>query len=219
MLYLLPTPIGNLSDVSFRFIEVVKECDYLLCEDTRKSSILLNHYDLRIPLKSYHVHNERKKSDLVLQDLLSGMTLGLLTDAGTPGISDPGSFLVRRCREEGVEVVALPGPCAALVALSASGLGTARFQFFGFLPKRKLQKALLEILDFPGTTIAYESPYRIVATLKRLKELDPKREIVVARELTKKFETFVRGTAEEVLEGLHTTKGEFVLLIGEKGAL
>ncbi|MCH9610689.1 MAG: Ribosomal RNA small subunit methyltransferase I [Chlamydiales bacterium] len=213
LLYLFPTPIGNLSDVTFRFLEYVKQCDYLLCEDTRRSSILLKHYDLTIPLKSFHLHNERKKSDLVLSDLESGMTIGLLSDAGTPGVNDPGNFLVQQCRERELEVVALPGPCAAIVALSGSGLDMRRFQYFGFLPKRKLQKALLEILDFPGTTIAYESPYRIRATLKKLLELEPTRRVCVARELTKKFESYYVGTVSEVLEQLDSTKGEFVLLI------
>ena len=215
MLYIFPTPIGNLSDVTFRFLEVVKTCDYLLCEDTRRSGILLKHYELRIPLKSFHLHNERKKCEHVLHDLEAGMTVGLLSDAGTPGINDPGNFLVQQCREKDLEVVALPGPCAAIVALSASGLNMSRFQYFGFLPKKpgKLRKTLQEILDYAGTSITYESPYRILATLKALLELDPEREVVVARELTKKFETYYRGTPQEVLDSLKTTKGEFVLLI------
>ncbi len=215
MLFLFPTPIGNLSDVTLRFIQTVKECDYLLCEDTRRSSILLNHYELKIPLKSFHLHNERKKCESVLNDLKAGMTIGLLSDAGTPGINDPGSHLVRQCRDNQIEVVALPGPCAAIVALSASGLYMNRFQYFGFLPKKpgKLSKTLQEILNYPGTTIAYESPYRILATLKALLEIAPDRELVVARELTKKFETYYRGKPEEVLNSIKSTKGEFVLLI------
>ncbi len=215
MLFLLPTPIGNLSDVSFRFIETVKQCDYLLCEDTRRSAILLNHYELRIPLKSFHLHNERTKSATVIHDLEAGKTIGLLSDAGTPGINDPGNYLVRLCLAADLKVVALPGPCAAIVALSASGLDMSRFQYFGFLPKKpgKLRKTLQEILDYPGTTITYESPYRILATLKLLVELDPEREIVVARELTKKFETYYKGKPQELLSSLKTTKGEFVLLI------
>ncbi|MCP5469362.1 MAG: 16S rRNA (cytidine(1402)-2'-O)-methyltransferase [Chlamydiales bacterium] len=215
MLYILPTPIGNLADVSFRFLECVKECDYLLCEDTRRSRILIKHYDLDIKLQSFHLHNEKTKAARVLSDLEMGKTIGLLSDAGTPGINDPGSHLVRLCREQELDVVALPGPCAAITALSASGLDTTRFQFFGFLPKKpgKLRKILTEILDFPGTTIAYESPYRVIATLKALEELDPDRLLVVARELTKKFESYYRGNAAEILSQIKTPKGEFVLLI------
>jgi len=218
MLYLIATPIGNLQDFTFRAIETIRNCDYLLCEDTRRSRILLDHYELKKPLKSFHRLNERSKATFVLSDLKEGKTIGLLSDAGTPGISDPGEKLVRKCREEDIPVVSIPGPCAAIVALSTSGFDSSRFQFFGFLPKKKgkLKKLLNETLLFPGTSLCYESPYRLVSTLKILVALDPERKCGVARELTKKFETFVQGTSLEVLSFFEKSppKGEIVLLIG-----
>ena len=217
MLYLISTPIGNLGDFTFRAIETLKSCDYLLCEDTRRTRILLNHYDLRVPMRSFHSYNEGKKLVSVLEDLENEKVIGLVSDAGTPGISDPGSRLVQACREADLRVEAIPGACAVIVALSASGLDTARFQFLGFPPRKKgkVTRLLEECLAFSGTSILYESPYRLVAILKILVELDPERLCVVGRELTKKFEEYVRGSAVELLE--HFTrkapKGEIVLMI------
>lgn len=136
MLFLVATPIGNLSDITFRAIETLKSCDYILCEDTRHSRPLLTHYDIQKPLKSFHKFNEALKEDHIIKDLQDGMKIALVSDAGTPGISDPGLKLVQRCREEGIDVVAIPGACAAIIALSCSGFDTNRFQFFGFLPKK-----------------------------------------------------------------------------------
>lgn len=217
MLFLISTPIGNLDDFSFRAVNTICNLDYLLCEDTRRTRILLNHYDLKVSLKSFNAHSEGTKLARVVQDIQKGMQVGLVSDAGTPGISDPGSRLVMACRQEGIDVVAVPGACAVIAALSASGLDTARFQFFGFLPRKKgkLTRAFKEILAYPGTTICYESPYRLKASLKILVELQPDRKCVIARELTKRFEEYVEGTATQLLEhyAKKTLKGEIVLMV------
>lgn len=216
-MFLIATPIGNLKDISPRALETIAACDYLLCEDTRHTRNLLNHFELKVPLRSFHLFNEASKESEVIYDLKQGKTIGLVSDAGTPGISDPGERLVARCRAEDIPVTPIPGPCAAIAALSASGLPTTRFQFFGFLPRKsgRLTKTLEEMLTYPGTSVCYESPYRLAKTLKIVAQLDPERECVVAREITKKFETFMKGTATTLLA--HFTakppKGEIVLLI------
>ncbi len=224
MLYLIATPIGTLADISFRALKTIEECDYLLCEDTRHTQKLLHHYELRKPLKSYHAFNEAAREKNILADLKEGKTIGLLSDAGTPGISDPGMRLVKRCHEEGLALSAIPGPCAAIMALICSGFTTERFQFLGFLPVKKGKRGLLlqEALEYPGTTIAYESPYRILSTLEILQELAPEHPIALARELTKKFEQIHRGTPLTLRAEWKekAPKGEFVLLIAplqEKG--
>jgi 16S rRNA (cytidine1402-2'-O)-methyltransferase len=220
MLYLIATPIGNLADFSFRALQTIELCDYLLCEDTRHSSILLNHYKIKKPLKSYHKFNEKKREEEIIHDLKEGKVIGLISDAGTPCIADPGARLVNVCLKAGLEVTPIPGASAIIVALSASGLETNRFQFLGFLPRKKGQhlKMLTEMLEYSGTSICYESPYRIKATLEVLASLDPEREVVIARELTKKFEEFSRGTASLLNQAWEkrTPKGEFVLLVGGK---
>ena len=217
MLFLISTPIGNLKDITFRALETLKACDYVLCEDTRRTRILLEHYGLKIPLKSFHLFNEAAKEAQVIQDLKKGLQVGLVSDAGTPGISDPGERLVKRCRQEQINVIPIPGPCAAIAALAASGLGTARFQFFGFLPRKKgkLTKVLEEILNYEGTTVCYESPFRLAETLKILAALEPQRECTVAREITKKFETHAHGSSQMLAElfSKEKPKGEIVLLI------
>jgi 16S rRNA (cytidine1402-2'-O)-methyltransferase len=217
MLYLIATPIGNLADITYRAIETLKSCDYILCEDTRHSQILLHHYEIRKPLKSYHKFNEAYRFDSILQDLQSGQTIGLISDAGTPGISDPGQGLVKMCIEHHIAVTAIPGPCAAIQALSCSGLPTERFQFWGFLARKEnaLKKELQEILSYPGTTICYESPHRVAQVLETIDSIDPDRQLVISRELTKKFEEIVRGTSRMLIEHWKekTIKGECVLLI------
>lgn len=217
MLFLVATPIGNLSDISLRAIETLKTCDYILCEDTRHSGILLHHYEIQKPLKSFHKFNEASKADTILDDLRAGKQICLISDAGTPGISDPGADLVKLCVEQKLAVTAIPGPCAAIQALSCSGLPTDRFQFWGFLAKKEndLKKELHAILSYPGSTICYESPHRLLSVLKLIGEIEPQRQLVVARELTKKFEEIIRGTASELLERWETgaVKGEIVLLI------
>lgn len=218
MLFLVATPIGNLQDITFRAIETLKNSDYILCEDTRHSLTLLKHYGVEKPLKSFHKFSEVAKEDFVIEDLKSGKQVALISDAGTPGISDPGALIVKRCAEENIPVTSIPGPCAAITALTCSGLDTNLFQFFGFLPKKtkELKSTLGSILDYSGTTICYESPFRLLEVLKTLVELSPNRPIVICRELTKKFEEIKRGTAEELITHFeaHPLKGEIVLLIG-----
>lgn len=219
MLYLVATPIGNLSDITIRAVEILRTSDYILCEDTRHSKTLLDHYGIEKTLKSFHKFNENFKADAVIEDLKEGKSVALISDAGTPGISDPGTPLVQRCIAEGIKVIAIPGPCAAIAALSCSGCDTDRFQFFGFLPKKQgeLQKALQEILIYPGTTVCYESPFRLLDVLKCLEILAPERPIAIARELTKKFEEVKRGTAGELWrtweDADKNVKGEIVLMI------
>lgn len=217
MLYLIATPIGNLSDITFRAIETLKACDYILCEDTRHSLILLNHYEIRKPLKSYHKFSESSQAQEIIEDLLNGKNIALISDAGTPGISDPGESLVKLCIENNVPMTAIPGPCAAIQAISCSGLSTEHFQFIGFLEKKEkaLQEEMRSIMIYQGTTICYESPHRLLATLEVIHQIDPNRLLVVARELTKKFEEIQRGTAKELLEywESHPLKGEIVLMI------
>lgn len=216
MLYLVATPIGNLGDITFRAIETLKICDYILCEDTRHSLPLLSHYDIKKPLKSYHKFNEVESQQAILEDLQSGKKIALISDAGTPGICDPGALLVQRCVEQGYPVISIPGPCAAISALTTSGFNTEKFQFVGFLPKKntELKNCLLDILNYPGTTISYESPERLLDTLSLIHELASDRQVAVARELTKKFEEIQRGTPKQLIDywNAHTLKGEIVLL-------
>lgn len=217
MLYLISTPIGNLGDFTFRAIKTIESCDYLLCEDTRRSKILLDHYELKKPLKSFHKFNEKGRLEGVLADLREGKTIGLLSDAGTPCIADPGFELVAKCRQEGLQVFSIPGASAIATALCASGFDASRFQFLGFLPKKTkaLKEFLTEALNYSGTTVFFESPYRIKATLKVLDQLDCHRQIAVARELTKKFESYYFGTSKDLLELWKDKppKGECILLI------
>lgn len=222
MLYLVATPIGNLADITFRAIETLKICDYILCEDTRHSLNLLNHYEINKPLKSFHKFSEASKENSIIADLQEGKQIALISDAGTPGISDPGTRLVQACVKEGLSVIAIPGPCAAITAISSSGLETDRFQFIGFLPKKpsELKRKLKELLAYPGTTICYESPHRLLEVLQEIDAIDPKRPLVIARELTKKFEETIRGTANELHDHWKdkTVKGEIVLLISGQTA-
>ncbi|MEC7840477.1 MAG: 16S rRNA (cytidine(1402)-2'-O)-methyltransferase [Chlamydiota bacterium] len=217
MLSLVATPIGNLGDITYRAVETLKTSNYILCEDTRHSKILMMKYEITTPCKSYHQFNESKMEDSVISDLKNGKNVSLITDAGTPGISDPGSRLVARCISENIDVTSIPGPCACIAALTSSGLDTTIFQFVGFLPKKELalKKAMSDILIYNGTTIAYESPNRLIKLLEVIATLDSERILVVGRELTKKFETFYRGTPEVVLEQLKKkpVKGEIVILI------
>lgn len=216
MLYLVATPIGNLSDISYRAVETLKFCDLILCEDTRHSATLLHHYSIHRPLKSYHKFNEASRLDEIVADLKAGKNIALISDAGTPGIADPGALLVKRCIEQDIAVTAVPGACAAIHALSCSGLSTERFQFYGFLPRKEgeIKRALHEILAYSGTTICYESAKRLQDLLALIDKIEPSRRLMIARELTKKFEEIVRGSARELLEQLaaHEVKGEIVLL-------
>jgi 16S rRNA (cytidine1402-2'-O)-methyltransferase len=217
MLLLVATPLGNLSDITYRAIETLNSCDYILCEDTRHSARLLSHYKIVKPCRSFHKFNEKAQADNVIADLHRGLRIAVISDAGTPGISDPGQGLVARAIEEGILVSAIPGPCAAIAALTSSGLSSDRFQFCGFLPRKEgeLKKEILQILDFCGTSICYESPRRLIDTLKLFAGIAGDRKLVVARELTKIHEEILHGTAYELLNKLadRVIKGEIVLLI------
>jgi 16S rRNA (cytidine1402-2'-O)-methyltransferase len=217
VLYLVSTPIGNLADFSFRAVDLLKKCDYILCEDTRHSHHLLKHYQIDTPLHSFHKFNETKTEKKILEDLKAGKTLALISDAGTPLISDPGGQLVAKCCEEGLPVSTLPGACAATSALILSGLPSSPFQFIGFLPKtqKDLQFTLSKSLTYHGTTISYESPHRIEETLSLLLLLSKDRKLCIARELTKLHEECLWGNAEQLLAHFkeHPPRGEMVLLI------
>lgn len=213
MLFVIATPIGHLADLSLRALETLKQCDALLCEDTRHSLRLLQHYRIEKRLISYHKFKEQEALEKILGELSAGKTLGLISDAGTPCINDPGQRLVDACLSRGIAVSAIPGPCSVIQALVLSGFDTKRFQFIGFLPKNPL-KTLQEALAFPGTTVAFESPERLIDTLSLL---PPDRGVAVVREMTKTFEECKRGTAQEILAHYqkHPPKGEIVLLIQE----
>jgi 16S rRNA (cytidine1402-2'-O)-methyltransferase len=220
MLYIVPTPVGNLEDITLRALRVLKEADLILAEDTRTSSVLLKHYDIHRPLQSYHKFNEHKAVDMLVERLKGGETMALVSDAGTPGISDPGFLLARECVRAGVEVQCLPGATAVVPALGASGLPCDKFVFEGFLPQKKGRMTRLQQLSAEERTIVlYESPYRVVKTLEQLAEvMGPDRQVAVCREISKVHEQTVRGTISEALTHFkeHAPKGEFVIIIGQK---
>jgi 16S rRNA (cytidine1402-2'-O)-methyltransferase len=220
MIYLVATPIGNLGDITLRALEVLKRCDYILCEDTRHASILLKHYQIKKPLKSYHKFSEGKSESRILDDLRDGKEIALLSDAGTPGICDPGAALVKRCREEGLAVTALPGACAPIVALTLSGMGMEQFQFVGFLPKKlgELKERLRAMTTYAGTSICFETPHRIEKTVAHLVEIAPHHRIGIVREMTKVFEECLLMTPADLLAHIKQKplRGEMVLLIEGK---
>lgn len=216
-LYLVATPIGNLEDITLRALRVLKECDVIAAEDTRHTGGLLRHFGLSKPLVSYFKFNEAKRSEEIITRLQRGEKIALVTDAGSPGISDPGERVVKAVLKAGLRVESVPGACALITALTASGLPTDEFHFVGFLPHKSGQRAnQLEALKLQsGTLVFYESPYRIEKMLQELCVAFPGRQVVLARELTKKFEEFLRGTPAELLERTkdRTLKGEFVVLV------
>ena len=216
-LYLCATPIGNLEDITYRVLRTLEEVDLIAAEDTRHSIKLLNHFDIKTPMTSYHEFNKIEKAKYLVQELLSGKNIALVTDAGTPGISDPGEELVKFAYEAGVEVTSLPGPAACITALTLSGLSTRRFCFEAFLPQdKKEKKAILEeLLTETRTTIIYEAPHRLLKTLKELLETLGNRKITICRELTKKYETAFLTTLQEavVYYTEHEPKGECVLVM------
>ncbi len=216
-LYLVPTPIGNLEDMTLRAIRVLKESDLILAEDTRTSSRLLQHFEIETPMQSHHMHNEHKILDRVLQRLKGGETISVISDAGTPGISDPGFLLVRACIEEGIEVECLPGPTAFVPALVNSGFPCDKFVFEGFLPVKKGRQTRLELLSRETRTlILYESPHKLLKTLEQLaSHFGEERTASVSRELTKIYEETLRGSLAELKAHfeLHPPKGEFVLIV------
>ncbi len=216
-LYIVPTPVGNLEDMTFRAVKVLKEADLILAEDTRTSSVLLKHYDIHGKLESHHKFNEHKTVETVKERILAGLDVALISDAGTPGISDPGFLLVRTCVREGIEVQTLPGATAFVPALVSSGFPCDRFCFEGFLPVKKgRQTRLLELASEPRTMIFYESPFRLVKTLLQFAEFfGEDRECSVAREISKMFEEHRRGTLAEVAAWYqeHEPKGEIVIIV------
>jgi len=218
MLYIVPTPIGNLKDITVSAIETLKEVDIILAEYTRQTQKLTKHYGIDKMLWSHHKFNEHKATDSIIQKLKAGTNFALVSDGGTPGISDPGFFLVRACIEAGVQIISLPGAVAFIPALINSGFPCDKFVFEGFLPHKKGRKTLLEKIAIEErTVILYESPHRIIKTLEQIiAYISPDRPIAISRELTKTFEENLRGTAAEMLEHFknHKPKGEFVLIVG-----
>ena len=214
-LYLVATPIGNLEDITFRAIRILKEVDLIAAEDTRQTLKLLNYYKINKPLISYHRHNEEVKQEVLIQKLKEGQNIALVSDAGTPVISDPGEVIVKEALKENIKVIPIPGACALINALIASGLDTKEFSFYGFLSlNKKLRKEKLqEIRKENKTIILYEAPHKLTSTLKDLSEILEDRKIVVARELTKIHEEFLSGTASEILENYKEPKGEHIILI------
>lgn len=216
-LYVVPTPIGNLEDITLRAINVLKEVDFILAEDTRTTSHLLRHLDIEKPMHSHHKFNEHATVARVAESIASGRNVALVSDAGTPGISDPGFLLVRKCVEEGIDVETLPGATALIPAVVQSGFPCDKFSFEGFLPQKKgRMKRIQELAAEERTLIFYESPYRVVKCLEQFAEvMGMERRVAVVREITKKFEETVRGTLEEVIAHFkeHEPKGEFVIVV------
>lgn len=216
-LYICATPIGNLEDITIRVLNTLKEVDLIAAEDTRHSIKLLNHYEINKPLTSYHEHNKAKKGTVLIDKLLDGQNIALVSDAGMPGISDPGEDIVKLCIENQLEVEVLPGASAIITALVASGISTKKFSFEGFLDrnKKKRRERLKKIKTDDRTLVFYESPHRLIDTLKDMQEILNDRHIAVARELTKKYEEVVRGNISEIINHFKTKspKGEFVLLV------
>ena len=216
-LYIVPTPVGNLDDMTFRAVQVLKDVDLILAEDTRTSSVLLKKYGITTHAESHHKFNEHSKADIIKDRILSGLSVALISDAGTPGISDPGFLLVRTCAEAGINVITLPGPTACIPAIVNSGLPCDRFCFEGFLPQKKgRQTRLTELATEKRTMVFYESPYRLVKTLGQLVEyFGAERKAAVCREISKLHETTSRGTLAELAEfyTAHEPKGEIVIVV------
>lgn len=216
-LYLCATPIGNLQDITLRVLETLKTVDLVACEDTRKTLQLLNHFEISKPVTSYYEHNKMTKGDVIIQQLKDGKNIALVSDAGMPGISDPGYDLVQQCLAEDIPFTVLPGAVAAITGLVLSGLPTDRFSFEGFIPRQKKERLqyFQNLAQEERTMIFYESPHRLEDTLKTMAEVFPERSMAAARELTKKFEEIVRGTPSEVLAHFESEgiRGEFVLLL------
>ena len=219
-LYLCATPIGNLEDMTYRVVRTLQEADLIAAEDTRNSIKLLNHFEIKTPMTSYHEYNKIEKGKKLVEKLQSGMNIALITDAGTPGISDPGEELVKMCYESGIEVTSLPGAAACITALTLSGLSTRRFAFEAFLPtdKKEKQEILKELANETRTMILYEAPRRLIKTLKELRDTVGNRKITICRELTKKHETAFATTLEEAISYYESNepKGECVLVLEGK---
>jgi len=220
ILYIVATPIGNLKDITLRALETLKSVDLIAAEDTRHTKILLDHYDIHAPLTSYFEHNQIKKTEYIIEQLKQGRSVALVSDAGTPGISDPGFVVINSAIKEGIKVDAMPGACALITGLVLSGLPTDKFIFEGFLsPKTAArQRRLKELIGDERTIILYESPHRALKTIADIVAIMPQAELVCVREATKMFEEVTRGKPEEVLQHFqnHAPKGEFVLIISQK---
>lgn len=214
-LYIVATPIGNLEDVTIRALNVLKEVDLIAAEDTRHTLKLLNHFEITKPLISYHRHNEETKKEVLIEKLKNGENIALVSDAGTPGICDPGEKVIKEAIAENIEIIPIPGACAFVNALICSGIDTSEFSFLGFLPiNKKLRKIKLEEIEKSNKTmIIYEAPHKLSATLEDLKKVLEDRKIVIARELTKIHEEFIRGTVQEIITKVDSLKGEFVIII------
>lgn len=215
-LYIVSTPIGNLEDISLRAIETLQSSDLILCEDTRTSNKLLSHYQIKKPLKSYHAHNEDARIDLIIKRLKEGNIISIISDSGTPGISDPGSKLIRACINECITISPIPGSNALMTALVMSGFEIKSFYFEGFIPQKKgRQTKLREIASRKEMTVFYESPFRIKKLINELVELCPNREIALCRELTKKFEEVIRGRVIDIKKKIDSIKlkGEFTVIV------
>ncbi|MFL2591757.1 MAG: 16S rRNA (cytidine(1402)-2'-O)-methyltransferase [Flavobacteriaceae bacterium] len=214
-LFLIPTPIGNLADITVRSISILSEVDYVLCEDTRRTAKLINHLNIKKNLKSFHKFNEHSKIKNIIDDLKKGLTIGIVSDAGSPGISDPGYLIVKNCLDNNIEVESLPGPTALIPAIVISGIPCERFTFEGFLPVKKGRKKRLE--DLSGeirTMVFYESPHKISKTLNDLKiYLGEHRKVSVSKELTKIYESTIRGTLGSISLGEGKVRGEFVIVV------
>lgn len=221
MLYLVPTPVGNLEDITMRALRVLREADLILAEDTRTSGLLLKHFDIRKPMLSYHKFNEHQTVERIVERLLAGETIAVVSDAGTPGISDPGFLVAREAIRAGVEVSCLPGPTAVVPALVASGLPCDRFCFEGFLPQKKgRQTRIAALAEETRTMVFYESPHRVVKALQQFVEtFGPDRPVAVCREISKVYEDIVRGSLADVLAHFqeHEPRGEFVIVVGGAG--
>lgn len=214
-LYIVATPIGNLEDITLRALRILKEVDLIAAEDTRQTLKLLNHFEIAKPLISYHRHNEEVKSEILIEKLKNGENIALVSDAGTPGICDPGEEVIKKAIENNIEVIPIPGACAMINALITSGISTSEFSFLGFLPlNKKLRKEKLEeIKKSEKTIIIYEAPHKMKATLEDLKNILENRKIVLARELTKIHEEFIRKNIDEILNEVDNLKGEMILVI------
>jgi 16S rRNA (cytidine1402-2'-O)-methyltransferase len=214
MLYIVATPIGNLEDISLRALSTLKIVDYILCEDTRRTKKLLNHYDIHVKVFSFHGFNEKQKEEMVIEHLRDGKKIALVSDAGMPTISDPGEMLVKRCQSEKLLITCIPGPSAIITALALSGMTTSSFQFLGFFPKKngEILKAIEKASAFSGSSIFFESPHRLLKTLKKLPDTF---NVSIAKELTKIHETLFQGTASDLYDLLkdRSIKGEYVLIL------
>ena len=214
-LYIVATPIGNLEDITLRAVKILKQVDLVAAEDTRHTLKLLNHLEISKPLISYHRHNEEVKSDILMEELKKGKKIALVSDAGTPGICDPGEEIIKRCIENDINVIPIPGACAMINALICSGIDTKEFTFLGFLPLNKKNRKLKleEIKNMNKTIILYEAPHKLLKTLQDLKEILKERKVVVAREITKIHEEFIRKDLNELIEMAKDIKGEIIIII------